>query len=126
MWAIKRGGLISLTDQFTESTYIHKDQLLQLETQGVCKSLAIFCPDNVRVSKLPWQKDYTINTRDWVLGVIKLDGVAMTIEPLALKEISTVQELYQRITNRELKVIDTNDDSLQQALLFSKVDPDYS
>ena len=126
MWEIKRGKLVSVEKEPIESGYVHKDQLLHLETTGICESLAIFCPDNVRITKLPWQKYYTIDTRDWVLRVIKLDGMAMTIAPLTLKKISTVQELYKNITNRERKIVTNNDNSLQQALLFPNIDPDYS
>ena len=96
MWIIKHNKLVS--ENKAKSTYIHKDQLIPIDTQGICQSLEIFCPATIKVAKLPWNKFWTIKTKDWVLTIIKLNGIAMTLaQPILFADIDTVQELYARI-----------------------------
>jgi hypothetical protein len=100
MWILKRGQLVS--PNRIELTYIHKDQLIALDTQGTCQSLEIFCPDTVPISNLPWQKFQTIKTKDWILRIIKLNGVARTLlKPIVLADITTVEELYHQIVQSD-------------------------
>jgi hypothetical protein len=100
MWILKRGQLVS--PNRIELTYIHKDQLIALDTQDTCQSLEVFCPDTVQISNLPWQKFQTIKTKDWILRIIKLNGVARTLlKPIVLADITTVEELYHQISQSD-------------------------
>jgi hypothetical protein len=108
MWILKRGQLVSPSR--IELTYIHKDQLIALDTQGTCQSLEIFCPDTVKISNLPWQKFQIIKTKDWNLKIIKLNGVARTLlKSIVLSDLTTVEELYHQIiqSDRETKNCET-------------------
>jgi hypothetical protein len=119
MWILKRGQLVS--PNRIELTYIHKDQLIALDTQSTCQSIEIFCPETVKISNLPWQKFQTIKTKDWVLRIIKLDGIARTLlKPIVLADITTVEELYHQIlqSDRETTTI-SNTTSFNNSNSFS-------
>lgn len=125
MWIIEHGKLVS--ENKVESTYIHKDQLISIDTQGICQSLEIFCPATVKVAKRPWNKFWTIKTKDWVLTIIKLNGIATILpQPISFANLATVQELYaqsgfgdrQTTTNTKTQFNDSN--------FFSNFDPDYA
>lgn len=122
MWTIERGRLVSPESKLT---YIHKDQLLAVDPQGVCKSIEIFCPDIVKVSKLPWQDFWYIKTHDWVLEVIKIDGMARSITPLTFKDIASVAELYKRINKGDRKSSAVDSKNPRQTRLLTTFDPDY-
>lgn len=109
MWIVKRGKLVS--SKKIESTYIRKDQLVSLNTQGVCQSIEVFCPETVQLFNFPWQKFQTIETKNWILRIIKLNGKTKTLsEPIALNDITTVEELYYQIIKSETTVSELSDD----------------
>jgi hypothetical protein len=107
MWIVKCGKLVSSNK--IELTYIRKDQLISLNTEGICQSIELFCPDTVQISKSPRQKLSTINTKDWVLNIIKLDGVAKTLsKPIILGNMNTVEELYHQINQSDREAPNCN------------------
>lgn len=109
MWIVKRGKLVS--PKKIESTYIRKDQLISLDTQGFCQSIEVFCPETVQLVSFPWQKFQTIETKNWVLRIIKFNGRAKTLlKPIALNDITTVEELYHQIIKNETPVLELSDD----------------
>lgn len=109
MWIVEHGRLVS--PKKIELTYIRKDQLVALDTGGLCQSIEIFCPDTVQISNLPWKKFQTIETKNWVLTIIKLNGVARTLrKPIVFNDLATVEELYHQIveSDRDLGEADSN------------------